>query len=116
MRHLEVLVVTEKTTKVKVLNWKVSVVNNVEIAIEKLQQRSYKVVAISDEISKTDKSKLQQIINVLFENITVIVYNNDETLAKMIKNAYWNKYRPNVDNKYLDNAFEIQLAYKLNMN
>ena len=114
MKHLEVLVVTKNTTDLKVLNWKVSTVTNVETAIEKLQNRPYQVVAISNDISKTDRAKLDQIVALLFTNTILVAYTNETTLAEQVKSAYWSKNKPGASRNYLDNSFEIKLACSLN--
>jgi hypothetical protein len=114
MRHLEVLVFTKNTTTVRILNWQVSIVNNVETAIEKLQQRPYKVLAISKQISELETIKLQQLAPVLFNNVIVVEYAEDSTLEEKIKTAYWSKNSPRVERVYLDNSFAIKLANSLN--
>ncbi len=116
MKHLEVLVVTKNTTLPRILNWKVSTVNNVETAIEKLQQRPYKVVAISDKIDKTDKIKLQQLAPVLFNNVLLVDYSEEANLSDKVKSAYWSKNKPGVRRNFLDNSFEIKLANSININ
>lgn len=115
MKHLEVLVITKNTTTPRVLNWKVSTVNNVEIAIEKLQQKPYKVVVISTEIEAVDKLKLCRLIAVLFDHQIVVEYTDDKTLAETVKRAYWSKNRPGRSSDYLDNSFEIKLANSIHL-
>jgi len=115
MKHLEVLVLTSSTSVSKILNWKVSSVNNVETAIEKLQQRPYKVVAISKEISKTDRTKLNRITSVLFDELIVVDFKSDSALAETVKAAYWSKNKPAATPNYLDNSFEIKLANSINL-
>ncbi|MBJ6366734.1 hypothetical protein [Snuella sedimenti] len=115
MRHLEVMVVTEQTTAQNILNWKVTTVTNVETAIERLQQRPYKVVAISDTIPKTEKSKLHQITAVLYDDTIIVEFGNDTPLAETVKKAYWSKNKPGSQRHYLDNSFEIQLANSINV-
>lgn len=114
MRHLEVLVITKDTTTPKILNWKVSTVNNVETAIEKLQAQPYAILAISNTIDEIDKIKVQQIAPVLSKQIIVVSYNIDSLLSEIVKTAYWSKNKPDVAREYLDNAFELQLANSLN--
>lgn len=114
MKHSEVLVVTENTTTPKILNWKVSTVNNVETAIEKLQNQSFKVVAISTNMSQIDKNKLQQMVAILFTNVVYVEYQDEEAIAHIVNTAYWAKNKPNFKRRYLDNSFEIKLAYSLN--
>jgi hypothetical protein len=116
MRHLEVLVVTPQTTTSKILNWKVSNVSNVEIAIEKLQQRPYKVVAINKTIAAIDKTKFKQIATILNTDAIVVEYTDDNTLADTVKRAYWSTHTPQRERNYLDNAFEIKLANSINLN
>ncbi|AXP82548.1 hypothetical protein CJ739_3486 [Mariniflexile rhizosphaerae] len=114
MKHSEVLVVTENTTTPKILNWKVSTVNNVETAIEKLQNQSFKVVAISTNMSQIDKNKLQQMVAILSTNVVYVEYPDEERIAHIVNAAYWAKNKPNFKRRYLDNSFEIKLAYSLN--
>lgn len=116
MRHLEVLVFTKNTTTPRILNWKVSTANNVETAIEKLQQRPFKVVAISSDISDSDKMKLNRLASILFDAIIMVEYSNETDLAKKVKTAYWSKNKPGYANTYLDNSFEIKLANSINLN
>ncbi|WP_028891957.1 hypothetical protein [Tenacibaculum sp. 47A_GOM-205m] len=114
MRHLKTLVVTKNTTMPKILNWQVSTVSNVETAIEKLYQQSYSVLAISEGINEIDRNKLKKIITVLFPEAIVVVYKNETTLSENVKKAYWSKNKPGAQRNYLDNSFEIKLAYSLN--
>ncbi|MEW4924632.1 hypothetical protein [Algibacter sp. 2305UL17-15] len=116
MRHLEVLVLTNSTKVPRILNWKVSTVSNVEIAIEKLQERPYKVVAISTEIAESDKLKLYRLASVLFDNQILVEYTDDSTLEETVKSAYWSKNKPGNASHYLDNSFEIKLANSINSN
>lgn len=110
MRHLEVLVFTNSTIVPRILNWKVSTVSNVEIIIEKLQQRPYKVLAISTKISQSDKKKLYRLKSVLFENIILVEYTDNSNLEEAVKTTYWSKNKPDNSRNYLDNSFEIKLA------
>ncbi|WP_225036964.1 hypothetical protein [Winogradskyella sp. SM1960] len=114
MRHLKVLVVTRDTTIPKVLNWKVSTVNAVEIAIEKLQQQAYNVVAISNTFNIEDKSKLSQVISILYDDATLVEYTDNKTISETVKTSYWRKNKPNTQSNYLDNSFEIKLANSIN--
>ena len=116
MKHLEVLVVTEKTIISKILNWKMDTVKCVESAIEKLHQCPYKVVAVSNDIKEIDKLKLAQIISVLFNEVIFVTYNEELSLSETVKSAYWSKNKPRVNRTYLDNSFEIKLANSLNLN
>ena len=116
MRHLEVLVVTEKTTETRVLNWKVSTVTDVETAIENVQQRPYQVVAISNTISEMDRTKLHLILPVLYNDILVVDYIDDANVSEIVKNAYWGKNKPHATRNYLDNSFEMTLANSLDLN
>lgn len=116
MRHLEVLVLTNSTTIPRILNWKVSVVQTTEIAIEQLQQRPYKVVAISKEISDIDKLKLSTLMPVLFSDVVLVEYTTEATIAETVKTAYWSKNKPARSSNYLDNSFEIKLANSINLN
>lgn len=110
MRHLEILVLTNSTSIPRILNWKVSTVSNVEIIIEKLQQRPYKVLAISTKVSESDKKKLYRLKSVLFENIILVEYTDNSNLEEAVKTAYWSKNKPDNPRNYLDNSFEIKLA------
>jgi DNA-binding NtrC family response regulator len=116
MRHLEVLVVTEKTTETRVLNWKVSTVTDVETAIENVQQRPYQVVAISNTISEMNRTKLHLILPVLSNDILVVDYTADANVSEIVKNAYWSKNKPHATRNYLDNSFEMTLANSLDLN
>ncbi|WP_034045510.1 hypothetical protein [Wocania ichthyoenteri] len=116
MRHLEALVLTNSTTIPRILNWKVSTVSNVETIIEKLQQRPYKVLVISTEISESDKKKLYRLTSVLFENIILVEYTDDSNLEEAVKTAYWSNNKPGNSRNYLDNSFEIKLANRINSN
>lgn len=116
MRHLEVLVFTENTTLPKILNWNVSTVNNVETAIEKLQQRPYKVVAISKDMPKTDQLKLRRLTSLLFDTVILVEYTNDSMLADTVTRAYWSRNKPNTERNYLDNSFEMRLANSISLN
>ena len=116
MKHLEVLVFTKSTTTPKILNWKVSTVDNVETVIENLQQRPYKVVAISKEISAIDKIKLNRLASLLFDTLIVVEYNNEADLTEKVNTGYWSKNKPGSSNTYLDNAFEIKLTNSIHLN
>jgi len=116
MRHSEVLVITQNTKTPRILNWKVSTVNNVETAIEKLQQRPYKVVAISSEISETDQLKLSRLITILFDEIILVTYSDVSTLSEKVSRSYWSKKTPNATSNYLDNSFEMKLASSIRSN
>ncbi|MDG5491581.1 hypothetical protein [Psychroserpens sp. SPM9] len=116
MRHLEVLVFTKNTTTPNILNWNVSTVTDVETAIEKLQQRPYKVVAISEAMSNSDKMKLNRLISIISDTMIVVNYNEGTDLAQKVKTAYWSKNKPGAARQYLDNAFEIQLANSIYLN
>jgi hypothetical protein len=115
MRHLEVLVFTKSTTTPSVLNWKVTTVNEMETVIEKLQQRPYKVVAISKDMSDTDKLKLRRLASVLFNQLILVDYDDEATLADTVKTAYWSKNKPDAARHYLDNAFELKLANSIQL-
>lgn len=114
MKHLEVLVFTNNTLTPRIINWKVATVNQVEVAIEKLQQRPYNVVAISKAVSNSDKMKLQRLISILFDSMIVVEYNNETDVSEKVKTAYWSVHRPDTKRDYLDNAFEIKLAHSIN--
>lgn len=116
MRHLEVLVVTKNTTKPRILNWKVSTVSHVETALETLQQRPYKVVAISNTITEIEKIKFNKIVSILWSDVIIVAYNHDDTLAEIVKAAYWSTNKPRADRNYLDNSFDIKLASSINLN
>lgn len=115
MKHLEVLIITENNTRPKILNWKVSIVNNIETAIEKLQQQSYKVIVISNSFNKMDKKKLRQ-ITTFYNDVILVDYNDNKNLAEIVKRAYWLRNKPDNKSNYLDNSFEIKLANSLNLN
>lgn len=115
MIHQEVLVITDKNTSPKILNWKVSTVDAVETAIEKLQYNTYKIIALSNSLPRTEKSKLKRITTILFENTIVVKFSNNLTLPEKINRAYWSKNKPK-KNYYLDNSFEIKLASSINLN
>lgn len=115
MRHLEVLVVSKDTTVSRILNWKISTVYTIEIAIEKMQQRPYNVVAISNKFNIEDKAKLSQIISILYDEAILVEYDDDKTLAETVKAAYWSANKPKNQNNYLDNSFEIKLANSINL-
>lgn len=115
MRHLEVLVVTPKTTIPKVLNWKVTMVNTAEIAIEKIQQKPYQVIAISSKVNEFENNKLNQIAKLLSKDILVVNFDDVANLSNTIKRAYWTKNKPNTTGNYLDNSFEIKLANSIHL-
>ncbi|TDQ25561.1 hypothetical protein [Tenacibaculum caenipelagi] len=114
MRHLKTLVVTKNTTMPKILNWQVSTVSNVETAIEKLYQQTYKVLAISKDTKEIDKNKLQKIITVLFPEAIIVEYKDEAALSKSVKQGYWSKNKPEMKRNYLDNSFEMKLSCSLN--
>ncbi|WP_452219586.1 hypothetical protein [Lacinutrix salivirga] len=116
MKHLEVLVLTEKTTVPKILNWKVSIVNTIETAIEKLQQKPYKVVAVSKAIDAVEIRKLIQLLPIITSDTILVKYNSDKSLEEVVKTAYWSKNKPNAKRKVLDNSFEIKLANSIQFN
>jgi len=114
MKHLEVLVVTKKTTSVRILNWKVSTVTDAETAIETLQHHPFQVVAISHSISELDRNKLIQLAPVLFSSAILMEFKDENNLSEQVKTAYWSKRRPDSKRNYLDNSFEITLAHSIN--
>ena len=116
MKHLDLLVVTKNTNVPRILNWKVSTVNQVETAIENLQQKPYKVVAISTDITESDKKKLYRLSSVLFDDVILVEYTDDSTLEEAVKTAYWSKNKPGLERNYLDNSFEIKLANSIQSN
>ncbi len=116
MRHLEVLVVSKDTTIPRILNWKVSTVDTIEMAIEKIQQRPYNVVAISNKFNRIDKVKLSQVVSVLSDNAILVEYTDNKILAETVKAAYWRANKPSSQSNYLDNSFEITLANRINLN
>ena len=115
MKHLEVLIITKNNTAPKILNWKVSIVNNIETAIEKLQEQPYKVVVISNSFNKRDKNMLRQII-IFFNDVIFVDYNDNKNLTETVKRAYWLKNKPGIKSNYLDISFEIRLLNSLNLN
>lgn len=116
MKHLEVLVVTDKIATPKVLNWRVSITNNIETAVERLQLQPYKVVAISNTFNETDKRKLSQLLPVLNSHSILVEFSDDKNLSESIKTAYWRKNKPSFKRNYLDNSFEIKLVNSVNLN
>lgn len=116
MRHSEVLVVTKNTTTPSIINWKVSTTNNVDTAIEKVQQRPYKVVAISNTYTEAERLKLRQILTVLKNQAIILEYKDELTLETEVKTAYFANKKLNFGSSYLDNSFEIKLANRLMKN
>ncbi|GGH42224.1 hypothetical protein IA57_12045 [Mangrovimonas yunxiaonensis] len=113
MRHLKTLVVTKHATRPSILNWQVLTVDNVETAIEKFQQDTYHVLAISENINETDSNKLKKIITMLSPEAIILDYKDEGILSDEVKTAYWSKNKPGMQRRYLDNAFDIKLACSL---
>ena len=116
MRHSEVLVVTKSTTTPSIINWKVSTTNNVDTAIEKLQQHPYKVVAISNTYPEAEKLKLRQILTVLENQAIILEFKEESNLELEVKTAYFANKKLNFRSNYLDNSFKIKLANRLMKN
>lgn len=116
MRHSEVLVITENTTTPTILNWKVSTVSSVDSAIEKVQLRPYKVVAIANTFKDAEKAKLRQIVQILDEKLIVVEYTDESSLTLNVKTAYFANKKLNSKSNYLDNSFELKLATSLQSN
>ncbi|GAA3559600.1 hypothetical protein [Snuella lapsa] len=114
MKQLEVLVITKNKEVPRIMNWKVSAADTVEKAIERLQLQPFKVVAILSSADEIDKKKLKQIASVLYDTMMVSEYDDDTNLSERVKAAYWSKKWPIRQNSYLDNAFDLELAYRLN--
>lgn len=110
MKHLGVLVITAEAKIPSILNWKVSTVDTVETAIEKIQQRPYNVVAISYAFNEADKLKLSRILPIVYEDAILVEYSDLQSLSEHVKAAYRRKNKPNSRLKYLDNSFEIKFA------
>jgi|SRR5690554_2252328 len=114
MRHQNVLVFTNSTTDLRILNWNVSTVNHIETAIEALQLQPYKVVAMSKEISKTDQLKLRALASILCSEVILVAYTDEASLSETVISAYKSQKKPRNTINYLDNSFEIALANSLN--
>ncbi len=116
MNNLKALVVSNTKITPKVLNWKLDVVSGTEQAIATLQHSRYSVLAIAETVSVADKLKLEAIATLFNPNISVVNYTNTTNLEENIKQAFRTKKRAALQHRVLDNAFEMELACKLNIN
>lgn len=113
MKHLKALVISNTKPTIKILNWKLDRVQNVEGALAILQQRDYRIIAIHNAIPKTEKQKLKAIAKLFNNSTSIISYTTEEELIGSIKQAFRNQKRKSLSHNYMDNAFEMELACKL---
>ncbi|MFV0540093.1 MAG: hypothetical protein ACK5MZ_02510 [Aestuariibaculum sp.] len=116
MNTLKVLVVANQNVNVKILNWKIDKVVNVETALTILQQHDYKIIAVSTDIAEIEINKLRTIANLFNHNVSVVCFSNEEELATNVKQAFRSQKKAALNHRFLDNAFEMELACKINMN
>lgn len=112
MKHLPVLAVSAQPITTK-LNWKLTIVSNVEKAIEQLYQHKFKVVVISDVFSVFEINKLKKILSSYFAEVKVAVYTTESELAVKIHRAYWSKKKRNTQHVYADNSLALNLSHAL---
>lgn len=116
MKHFKALIISNQSITAKILNWKLDKVETVEKALTILQQQDYRIVAIDNSFDETDKQKLDAIAKLFNKEVIIATFSTNEGLKMNISRAYRNQRAVSIKNKFLDNAFEIELACKLNMN
>ena len=110
MRHLEVLVVYPFKENIKVSNWKVTTVENVETALEKIQSNTFKVLAIYTKLDEFEKSRLKKLSNILDENIQTLEFDNYNELETSVKRLYWDHGNHQFKSVVHDNSFGLELS------
>ena len=109
MRNLEVLVVMPFQETPKVLNWKVTTVNEIDAAIEKIQTTAFKVLAIQNSIDELEKIRVKKLAYLLDPDLVVVEFENANELDRKVNETYWKskKYKSNL--VYHDNSFGLEL-------
>ena len=110
MRRLEVLVVYPFKENIKVSNWKVTTVENVETALEKIQSNTFKVLAIYTKLDEFEKSRLKKLSNILDENIQTLEFDNYNELETTVKRLYWDHGNHQFKSVVHDNSFGLELS------
>ena len=116
MKHFKALVISDQNMTAKILNWKLESIKTVEDALTILQQSDYRIIAMNDNIKETDKQKLEAVAKLFNNEVSIVRFSSNEELITRIGQAYRNQRADALNHKVLDNAFEIELACKLNMN
>ncbi|MFV0564417.1 MAG: hypothetical protein ACK5NB_01150 [Flavobacteriaceae bacterium] len=116
MNTLKALVILNTKITPKILNWTIETVAQTEDALGILQHRNYSVVAISEAIPETEKLKIEAVAPLFNPNVSVVRFNGEADLENNIKQAFRTKKKAALQHNFLDNAFEMELACKLNLN
>lgn len=116
MKHFKALVISDQNTTAKILNWKLDTVKNVEDALAILRHQDYRIIAVDNTIEKADRQKLEAIAKLFNNEVSVISFSTDGELMANIGQAFRNQRAASLSHKFLDNAFEMELACKINMN
>jgi len=114
--QLKALVISNQNSLVNILNWTLETVENIEVALAILQQHDYRIIAVDNAMDETEKQKLETIAKLFNENVSVVHFASEEDLEANIKQAFRTQKMASLKHNYLDNAFEIELVCKLNMN
>ena len=116
MKHLKVLVVTDKEIAIKILNWNIEVVQDTEDALALLQKQDYRVIAIENSLAEADRRKLESLAKLFNSGIPVVGFSSEQELDHNVRQAFREQRMALLGHNYLDNAFEIELAGKIQMN
>ncbi len=116
MRNLEVLVVNPLHETAKVLNWKVTTTESVDIAIEKIQTSAFKVLAIHHLIDELEKTRLKKLSRILDTDLVIIEFENSKDLDRMVNENYWKSRKSKTNIVYHDNSFGLELSDFLKFN
>lgn len=109
MRNLEVLVVTPFKETPKVLNWKLTTMDNIDQAIEKIQTSAFKVLAIQNSMDELEKTRLKKLSQLLDSNLVVVEFENANELDRKVNETYWKSKKYTSNLVYHDNSFGLEL-------
>ncbi len=114
--QLKALVVSNRNISVKILNWTLESAYSVEDALAILQRQDYRIIAVDVAIEDSEKQKLESIAKLFNESVSIVHFSTEKELEINIKGAFRIQKMAFLNHNYLDNAFEMELACKLNMN
>lgn|GEM_PF-5263499 len=110
MKNLDVLVLYPFEEKFRVLNWKVTKVDSVEQALEKIRTSEFRVFAIHDSIEKMEKLKLKKLAQLLVESLVIVEFSAVEELENTVRSTYWNQKETSSTIKIHDNPLGFDLS------
>ncbi len=114
--QLQALVVSNQNFYTKILNWKLEYTKTAEDALMLIQEKKHCIIAIDNAMEHTEKLKVKAIASLLNETILIVCFSTEKDLEVNIKQAFRSQRASSIQHKFLDNAFEIELACNLNGN